>query len=207
MNYQMKLEELHSKLKAHLKDQNEKWEHFIYSKQDGFYQGLDELNIKGTRSSEKRFKEYNLTKYLSKNKTALDIGSNCGFFSIFISKYVQHITGVEINPYLVAIANDTKQYLEIVNTTFNSSTLEDFKANDNEPNFEVDSIELVTPELFSDDGVINSTNDEKIEKQDLKMFENTNLETDKEIKEQEMFEDTNLEEDFEIPAFLRRQNN
>ena len=39
------------------------------------------------------------------------------------------------------------------------------------------------------------------------MFENTNLETDKEIKEQEMFEDTNLEEDFEIPAFLRRQKN
>lgn len=126
----MKLEELHSKLKAHLKDQNEKWEHFIYSKQDGFYQGLDEINIKGSRSSEKRFKEYNLTKYLSKNKTALDIGSNCGFFSIFISKYVQHITGVEINPYLVAIANDTKQYLEIVNTTFISSTFEDFKAND-----------------------------------------------------------------------------
>ena len=58
----MKLEELHSKLKAHLKDQNEKWEHFIYSKQDGFYQGLDEINIKGSRSSEKRFKEYNLTK-------------------------------------------------------------------------------------------------------------------------------------------------
>ena len=126
----MKLEELHSKLKAHLKDQNEKWEHFIYSKQDGFYQGLDEINIKGSRSSEKRFKEYNLTKYLSKNKTALDIGSNCGFFSIFISKYVQHITGVEINPYLVAIANDTKQYLGIVNTTFISSTIEDFKAND-----------------------------------------------------------------------------
>lgn len=126
----MKLEELHSKLKAHLKDQNEKWEHFIYSKQDGFYQGLDEININGSRSSEKRFKEYNLTKYLSKNKTALDIGSNCGFFSIFISKYVQHITGVEINPYLVAIANDTKQYLGIVNNTFISSTFEDFKAND-----------------------------------------------------------------------------
>ena len=67
---------------------------------------------------------------MSKNKTALDIGSNCGFFSIFISKYVQHITGVEINPYLVAIANDTKQYLEIVNTTFISSAFEDFKAND-----------------------------------------------------------------------------
>ena len=102
----------------------------------------------------------------------------------------------------ISIENAT--YLQNVENTLNDK---DFKANDDEPNFEVDSIELVTPELFSDDGVINSTNDEKIEKQDLKMFENTNLETDKEIKEQEMFEDTNLEEDFEIPAFLRRQNN
>ena len=51
MNYLMELEELHLKLKAHLKNQNEKWEHFIYSKQDGFYQGLDEINIKGSRST------------------------------------------------------------------------------------------------------------------------------------------------------------
>ena len=125
----MKLEELHLKLKAHLKDQDKKWGHFIYSKQDGFYQGLDEINIKGSRSSEKRFKEYNITKYLSKNNVTLDIGSNCGFFSIFVSKYVKHITGVEINPYLVAIANDTKQYLGIANTMFISSTFEDFKTN------------------------------------------------------------------------------
>ena len=125
----MKLEELHLKLKAHLKDQDKKWGHFIYSKQDGFYQGLDEINIKGSRSSEKRFKEYNITKYLSKNNVTLDIGSNCGFFSIFVSKYFKHITGVEINPYLVAIANDTKQYLGIANTMFISSTFEDFKTN------------------------------------------------------------------------------
>ena len=69
-NYLMKLEELHLKLKAHLKDQDKKWGHFIYSKQDGFYQGLDEINIKGSRSSEKRFKEYNITKYLAKKTSA-----------------------------------------------------------------------------------------------------------------------------------------
>lgn len=108
------------------------------------------------------------------------------------------------DPSLENISIENATYLQNVENTLNDK---DFKANDDEPNFEVDSIELVTPELFSDDGVINSTNDEKIEKQDLKMFENTKLETDKEIKEQEMFEDTNLEEDFEIPAFLRRQNN
>jgi len=115
----------------------------------------------------------------------------------------EEIKEISNNPSFENISIENATYLQNVENTLNDK---DFKANDDEPNFEVDSIELVTPELFSDDGVINSTNDEKIEKQDLKMFENTNLETDKEIKEQEMFEDTNLEEDFEIPAFLRRQN-
>ena len=56
--------------------------------------------------------------------------------------------------------------------------------------FEVDSIELATPQLFSDDEKINSLNPEIEEK-----------------KEIEMFERQDLEEDFEIPAFLRRQKN
>lgn len=121
------LEELHIKLKKHLEEQNVKWDHFIYSKQDGFYQGLDEIKIKGSRSSEKRFEEYNITKYLSKNKSVLDIGSNCGFFSIFISRFVKDIVGVEINPYLVSIANDTKKYLDISNAIFLPSSFEEFK--------------------------------------------------------------------------------
>ena len=75
------------------------------------------------------------------------------------------------------------------------------------PNFEVDSIELATPELFSDDAVNNLSNDEKIEKKDIKIFEKSNYEKENKIKEQEMFEETNLEENFEIPAFLRRQKN
>ena len=107
INCMKDLEQLHSRLQGHLQEQNEKWEHFVYAKQDGFYQGLEEIDIKGSRSSEKRFQEYNITEFLSKEKKALDIGSNCGFFSIFISKYVKHISGVEINPYLTKIANET----------------------------------------------------------------------------------------------------
>jgi len=121
------LEQLHSRLQGHLQEQNEKWEHFVYSKQDGFYQGLEEIDIKGSRSSEKRFQEYNITEFLSKEKKALDIGSNCGFFSIFISKYVKHISGVEINPYLTKIANETKDFLEIENIHFINSSFEEFK--------------------------------------------------------------------------------
>ena len=123
------LEELHSKLKKHLEEQNIKWNHFIYAKQDGFYQGLDEIEIKGSRSSEKRFEEYNIEKYLSKDKAILDIGSNCGFFSIFISRFVKNVVGVEINPYLVSIANDTQNYLNITNAAFLSSSFEEFQTN------------------------------------------------------------------------------
>ena len=108
------------------------------------------------------------------------------------------------DPLLENISIENATYLQNVENTLNDK---DFKPNDNEPDFEVDSIELVTPELFSDDSLNNSTNDQKTEEKDLQMFDNINQETDKEIKEQEMFEDTNLEEDFEIPAFLRRQNN
>jgi len=79
--------------------------------------------------------------------------------------------------------------------------------NDDIPSFEVDSIELATPELFSDDSENNSLNQENKNGKELKMFENLNPEKEDEIKEPEMFEESNLEEDFEIPAFLRRQKN
>ena len=65
INCMKDLEQLHSRLQGHLQEQNEKWEHFVYAKQDGFYQGLEEIDIKGSRSSEKRFQEYNITEFLS----------------------------------------------------------------------------------------------------------------------------------------------
>ena len=127
MNYLMELEELHLKLKAHLKNQNEKWEHFIYSKQDGFYQGLDKINIKGSRSTEKRFNEYNIGSLFSKNKNVLDIGRNCGFVSLYTSEFVKNVIGVEINPFLVKISNETKVFLEIKNVKFICSAFEEYK--------------------------------------------------------------------------------
>ena len=125
------LDSLHLKLQGHLDRQEKEWGHFIFSKEDGgFYQGLDEIKITGSRSSEKRFEEYEILEYLSKDKTVLDIGSNCGFFSIYVSKFVDRIFGVEINPYLVAISNDVKDYLNIKNTNFVNSSFEEFQSNE-----------------------------------------------------------------------------
>lgn len=122
----MDLENLHIRLEKHLDEQSKKWTSFIYAQEKGFYQGFDEIGISGCRPTEKRFERYNIKKYLSKDKTALDIGSNCGFFSLYLSKFVKHVDGVEINPYLVAIANDTKEFLSVNNVTFHNTEFEKF---------------------------------------------------------------------------------
>jgi cell division protein FtsZ len=77
------------------------------------------------------------------------------------------------------------------------------------PTFEVDSIELATPELFSSDDKINfSSNNINESDNEPQIFENQNIEGQTEIiKEPEMFDEPNLEDDFEIPAFLRKQKN
>ena len=74
-----------------------------------------------------------------------------------------------------------------------------------EPTFEVDSIELATPELFSSKEEDRSMN---VIKNENELFENSSLsKKDENIEnsEPEMFDDSDSEEDFEIPAFLRRQ--
>ena len=125
----MSLQDLHQKLKKHLDDQSKNWKSFIYAQEKGFYQGFEELDIEGWRPSKKRFESYDIESFLSPEKTALDIGSNCGFFSLFVSRYVKHIDGVEINPYLVNIGDDVKKYLKITNAKFHNSSFEEFKSN------------------------------------------------------------------------------
>ena len=70
-------------------------------------------------------------------------------------------------------------------------------------NFEVDSIELATPQLFSNDKKIDNVNEEK----EIKLFDNSDNKDNSETEELEMFEKMDSEENFEIPAFLRRQKN
>jgi len=81
------------------------------------------------------------------------------------------------------------------------------KKEDEIPNFEVDSIELANPQLFSDDKEINTTNHENKDEKESEAFESRDSEENSEIKEPEMFESSDLEDDLEIPAFLRRQKN
>ena len=107
------------------------------------------------------------------------------------------------NSSLENISMENAAYLQNME---NVSDDQDSKTNENMNTFEVDSIELATPELFSDNEENNSFNQDnnEIEPQ---IFDSPSPNEETKIKEPEMFEESTLEEDFEIPAFLRRQKN
>ena len=154
----------------------------------------------------------NLTSTLANNQTALNATEGAtalDFNNVFDENEIvqQKSKQEEIekepnhDPLLENVSIESATYME--NT---SQTEENFKNEDEVVKFEVDSIELATPELQSNDlesNLLNQENDEE----ELKVFENSNRGKETEIKEPEMFEESNLEEDFEIPAFLRRQKN
>ena len=83
--------------------------------------------------------------------------------------------------------------------------LESMSKEETSPTFEVDSIELVTPKLFSSEEESDSLNQDS--EKELETFENREVDTNTETKEPEMFANLDLEEEHEIPAFLRRQKN
>jgi len=122
------------------------------------------------------------------------------------NKNIQHeskqniVEDVPDDPALENVSIENANYLQNLENIFD----EDSKQDDT-PTFEVDSIELETPELFSNDSENNSFNQDN--EKELEIFESVKTEKEAATKEPEMFEESNMEENFEIPAFLRRQKN
>ena len=110
------------------------------------------------------------------------------------------------------ISVENAAYLQNINNLDENN--QKFEKDSDITNFEVESIELSNPQLFSDE-VINQTQEEKINtestEEKLTMFENElheNSENDnKNEEEPEMFDSLDQDEDLEIPAFLRKQKN
>jgi len=121
------LAELHKKLEHHILEQKSNWKSFVYAQQMGFYQGFEEIKLSGCRPTEKRLDRYDIKNYLTPEKTALDIGCNCGFLVLHLSKFLKHVEGVEINPYLVNVGTDTQKFLNIKNVDLFAVRFEDFK--------------------------------------------------------------------------------
>ena len=137
--------------------------------------------------------------------TALDINQITDQDKVVQKRSEQEEINETLNdPLLENISIENATYLQNVENETSETKSE---LNDDTPTFEVDSIELVTPELFSNDLENSSLNQENKNEEEPKIFENSNPKKETKIKEPEMFEESNLEEDFEIPAFLRRQKN
>jgi len=108
--------------------------------------------------------------------------------------------------------NDTAvENISIENATYlqNIETNTENKNEDSIPNFEVDSIELTTPQLFSENHELNISESLNVEEKNEASEIQDNLQNAEinETKEPQMFEDFENDEDLEIPAFLRRQKN
>tara|TARA_B110001454_G_scaffold171486_1_gene162323 strand:+ start:1467 stop:2141 length:675 start_codon:yes stop_codon:yes gene_type:complete len=123
----IELKKFQLQLRKHVDEQMSKWSSFVYAQKNGFYQGFEKIGIDGCRPTEKRFLRYKIEKYLSKEKIALDIGSNCGFLTIYLSSFLKYIDGVELNPYLTNIGKDTKEFLGEKNVDFHTTRFEDYQ--------------------------------------------------------------------------------
>ena len=152
----------------------------------------------------------NLTSTLATNQATLNATEGATALNlnnvVEENKNIQHESKQNIaeeasnDSVLENVSIENANYLQNLENIFD----EDSKQDDT-PTFEVDSIELVTPELFSNDSENNSFNQDN--EQELEMFKSVKAEKETATKEPEMFEESNMEENFEIPAFLRRQKN
>ena len=152
----------------------------------------------------------NLTSTLATNQATLNATEGATALNlnnvVEENKNIQHESKQNIaedapnDPALENVSIENANYLQNLENIFD----EDSKQDDT-PTFEVDSIELATPELFSNDSENNSFNQDN--EKELELFESVKAEKEAATKEPEMFEESNVEENFEIPAFLRRQKN
>ena len=123
----------------------------------------------------------------------------------------------KINEEKNSVENKIVENISLENANYLQS-LEENSSDDVMPKFEVDSIELASPQLFSEEEMSRETNENQDNSpNEMTMFDQTNpqenlessteVKESNEVKEPEMFEEKDSEDDFEIPAFLRRQKN
>ncbi len=149
----------------------------------------------------KNFTANKVTLNATEGATALDLNT-----AVEQNKATEEIT-LKDEKRVESVSLENANYLQTLENNSENNVMD----NDT-PNFEVESIELASPQLFSDEEMSHSTNENHDDQtNEIKMFDQTipeeNTEELYKDKEPEMFSDADSEEDFEIPAFLRRQKN
>ena len=79
--------------------------------QTQLYQTHPKLSLRGARPTISRYVTYGLDEYLDKGMDVLDIGSNVGFFGLYVADKVNGVDLLEINPKLCKICRKVKNAL------------------------------------------------------------------------------------------------
>lgn len=108
---------LHDKLNSLKRAQEKEWNSLVYCG-GYYYQGYRRICINGIKPTEDRIENYEILEYFSKEKTVLDIGSNAGFMVCYLSEFFKEVDGIELNPYLINMGNETANFLNINNVNF-----------------------------------------------------------------------------------------
>lgn len=116
--------QLQKTLYQHLAEGHSAWDSYDYG-EGYYYQGLKALGITGFRDTDARIKAMEL-KTLTAGKTVLEIGCNTGFLSLGIAECASKVTGFDINPHLIKIAQSAAAYLNIKDVEFSTESFEDF---------------------------------------------------------------------------------
>lgn len=84
----------------------------------GWYQGSPQLGIIGGRNNGERIARYRVWDYLTKDSVCLDIGCNCGFFDLELSRLVKQVVGIDVEKTYIDIANEVRDFKNITNVSF-----------------------------------------------------------------------------------------
>jgi SAM-dependent methyltransferase len=115
---------LHAEFNRQLALQEQRWDSHDYG-EGWFYQSSAELGITGLRDTAGRVDAFNLLELVG-GKSVLEIGCNTGFLSLAVAAAAARTVAFDANPYLIAIAEAARRFLNRQNVEFLVSDFESF---------------------------------------------------------------------------------
>ena len=125
-NQDSSLWDYHLKINQILAQQTAEYDSYDYG-EGYFYQGFEKTSLSGFRNTTERVNNLDLKARL-KDKSVIDIGCNAGFLLLHLADDIKSGYGFDINPFMIEVANTTKDYLKITNCHFDTTAFEDLDA-------------------------------------------------------------------------------
>jgi len=117
---------LHRRLNQVLADAEDHWNSYDYGRR--VRQGWSEIGISIFRDTGAPLEQMRLRERVD-GRTVLEIGCNSGFLSSAIAEHAESVTGFDLDPYMVAVAQIVADQLVRSDVDFMTSGFEEFQGN------------------------------------------------------------------------------